>query len=281
MNIRLMRLVTIIFVTVAYISGCGSQKKEIRLAYKFPADRKYHFTYDSKISVNSFENNKLIYSDDKSFQMTYTQEVLKLIDSTTARLKYTYKLIGDSGHVAIRGIESSGDSWSTECVMASNGKIVDLPGDSLSNESLEYYRRLFEQSAPIYPSESISEGYKWSHTFRVRLEDGLTDAVTTYTVKAFVREGGFDCAVIEYKGNMVIPLGKNCSGDKNAFTSGVDRIQVEGVAYFAYVEGIVVREEESSHLVREGSITREKRTTTFKIDEIRNYYNRLKNIEYY
>ena len=166
--------------------------------------------------------------------------------------------------------------------MASDGKIVDVfPEDDLPDESIDYYRRLFEQASPMYPDEPVSVGYIWSHTVKVLLNEGVTDASTTYKIKSFVREAGFDCAVIEYKGNMIIPLSNKCVDEGMVITEGLDRIEVEGVTYYAYVEGMVIREDESSHLIREGIATRNGKPIRFKIDEKRSCTNSLIEIKTY
>ncbi len=264
------RLTLTAIVLVMMLGGCGTDKKEIKLAYKFDTGKKYHFVYNSQTSTTAYENDKLVYSGDSTFRVSYVQEAVEILDDTSARLRFTYT---DENRGGIS------KTWSTEYVMSTNGEITGLAADEeVTEESVEYYKKLLEQAAPMYPEEAVTEGFTWNHTVRILLDEGATDAKTTYKVKSFVREAGYDCAVIEYKGNMVIPLEADCISEKGAAV-GHDKIEVEGAAYFAYTEGIVIKEEENSKLVREGTVTIEGQTTDFKIEEERSYTCTLTNIE--
>ena len=68
------------------------------------------------------------------------------------------------------------------------------------------------------------------------------NASTTYTIKSFVRELGYDCAVIEYTGNLLIPI--EPKKDDKTQRSGIDKIQTKGMIYFAYIEGLVIKQTE-------------------------------------
>ena len=270
MTRRLTRLLFAAFILIV-LSGCGEQKKEVRLVFKFPADKIYHFTYDNKTTVIIYENGAQTISNERSDRISYSQETTETIDSATSRLLFSYTQTNED--------ENSQNRWNTECIMASDGKIVEFfPDSNVSEESFEYYRRLFEQTSPIFPSELVPEGYSWSNRYKVLLDEGMTDAATTYKIRAFVREAGYDCAVIEYNGNMLIPLGTDPIGDGSVTVSGVDRVEVEGVTYFSYTKGILIRQEETSHLIRKGTQVKDNKTTSFNIEEERNTLTRLTDI---
>lgn len=271
MKSGLVKVIVISIVVGIYLAGCGSEQKQVRLAYKFAPDKIYHFIYTSNISSVAYEDGNPVYSNDKTHQIAYTQEVVEVIDSATGRLSFTYTL--DDKVEAPK-------TWNTQFVMASDGRVLDFfPNEGTSDESLEYYRHLFEQAAPMYPDEPVYAGYTWRHTVKTILKEGSTDASTTYKIRSFVRESGFDCAVIEYKGNMIIPLSGSFSSDSTVITSGFDRIQIEGVAYFAYTEGIIIREDENSHLVREGTVKSDGETVEFRMEEKKSYSSHLKRVE--
>lgn len=253
------------------LSGCGEQTKEVRLIFKFPAEKIYHFTYDNKSNAIVYENGVQTVSNKRSDRISYSQEIIETIDSVTSRLLFSYTQTNED--------ENSQNRWNTECIMACDGKIIEFfPDSNISEESFEYYRRLFEQTSPVFPSELVPEGYSWSNNYKVLLDEGMTDATTDYKIRAFVREAGYDCAVIEYNGNMLIPLGTDPIGDGSVTVSGVDRIEVEGVTYFSYTEGILIRQEETAHLIREGTQVKDDKTTSFKIEENRNTLTRLTDI---
>jgi len=270
MKIKPLILIMILMVEIIILSGCGTGQKEITLAYKFPLDKKFHYRYEGKTSSTIYENGKLVDSGEKDQRISYTRESVEAIDDNQSKVRFDY--------ISYNGTDSS--AWNSEFVMAPNGKIVDiLPVDSTTQLSVAYYKKLFEQTSPMYPSEPVPVGYTWNHTVKAVLNDGVTDASTTYKIKSIVREAGFDCAVIEYKGTMFLPLAENISGDPKIKVNGSDRIDVEGVVYFAYTLGAIVREEETSHLVREGSLIRDKNNVKFQINEIRNFTSRLIRVE--
>jgi len=261
----------LVAIAIFIMVGCGEQTKEVRLVFKFPSEKVYHYMYDSKSSTVVTENDKQTLTGEKSNRITYTQEVVKNIDNTTARLLFSYSQTDEE--------TKTEKNWSTTCIMATDGNITEFKPDSnISDETFEYYRQLFEQTSPVYPHEPVPEGYSWTNRYTVLLDKGKTEASTTYKIKAFAREAGYDCAVIEYKGTMIIPLGSNPMGDGSVKISGADHIDVEGVSYFSYTTGILVRQEETTHLVREGTQQKENKSITFRIEENRNNLTRLVDI---
>jgi len=259
-----------------FLTGCGTAQKEVRLAFKFPLDKIYHYVYNGKISSTAYENGKLAYSGDRTDRITYTQEVVEMLDSTLARLRYIYSMAKDAGG----GGDARAKTWTSEFTMANNGKIVDFSSDENSAvQSRDYFRYLFEQASSMYPEQSVPVGYSWTHSVKVISDTGATDASTTYKVKALVREAGYDCAVIEYKGNMIIPIAEKQAAGSSGVTSGTDRIEVNGVVYFAYTQGIIIKQDESSRLMRTGTMSENGKSVEFKIDERRSYTSSLKQIE--
>ncbi len=252
------------------LSGCGTGEQNVILTYKFNPDKIYHYKFDSRSKSTMFENDKVVHRGDKSLEILYTQETVSIIDGTKANVRFTY---------TSNNLEKP-ETWSNEFVMSSDGRVIGfgMQNDS-SGQSLDYYRKLMEQAAPVYPDEPISPGFSWNNTVKVLLAEGNTDAATTYKLRAIVREAGYNCAVIEYKGTMYIPLSKGPGDAPDAKISGTDKIEVEGVSYFAYAEGIIIKEQETSHLLREGSILKSGKSINFRIEEDRKRQTILKEIE--
>ena len=241
-------------------SGCGTGEQQVLLTYKFNPEKIFHYKFDSNSKTVMFENDKPVHSSEKTHHVLYSQETMSIIDSTRANVRFMYSAKDGSDP----------ENWSSEFVMSSDGRVVgfDMQNDS-SGQSLDYFRKLMEQAAPVYPDEPVSPGFSWNNTVKVLLESGTTDATTTYKLKALVREAGYDCAVIEYRGTMIIPLSKGPDDAPDAVVKGTDKIDVEGVTYFAYAEGIIIKEQGTSHLLREGSVTKGKKEISFKIEEDR------------
>jgi len=128
-----------------------------------------------------------------------------------------------------------------------NGQLVDIDFESERKTSQPaYIKQYYEQAFPVFPSQSVTVGHTWTQTTRVTLPEGPVDASTKYTVKSLVRERGYNCAVVEYAGLCVIPLepSKPDTTMCSHLVSGVDRINTDGVMYFAYEDGFVVHERE-------------------------------------
>jgi hypothetical protein len=277
---KIVRISILFLMIAAFLSGCGYGEKQVMLAYRFNSDKIYHFLYDGKTSSTMYENGALVYSGDRIHRIEYSQQVLEIVDSTSGRLLYTYNLMNNDQAVGTAAYRTGSDTWQTEFLMESNGKIIEFSsGENSSENSLDYYRNLFEQASPMYPDGPVTVGYIWHHTVKVITDRGATDASTTYKVKSLVREAGYDCAVIEYWGNMIIPIDSNLAGGTSRINSGSDKIEVEGTVYFAYTEGIIIREEGNSNLVRQGILIAGGESTEFRIEDRRSYTSMLKNIE--
>ncbi|UCD95309.1 MAG: hypothetical protein JSU69_04465 [Candidatus Zixiibacteriota bacterium] len=281
MKSKLAKHILMLLTAGVLVNGCGEENKEVRLALKFSPDKIYHFAYENKSSAVARENGRFLYSNDITNKVRYTQEVVESIDSTRARIHYTYTSIKENvlKEDSTR-IDTTEETWSTDYVTASNGKIVEvLPLGDVSQESIDYFTKLFEQTSPMFPEEPVPVGYTWSHTVKVMLDEGATDASTTYKVKSLVREAGYDCAVIEYTGNMLVPYRQKCDESGTGYITGSDRIEADGVVYFAYTEGIIIKEYENSTLLREGTLIRDEKKVSFTVDSKTSYTCRLTEIE--
>jgi hypothetical protein len=124
-----------------------------------------------------------------------------------------------------------------------DGKITDIQATSGQDEkTLDYIRNYYQQGGPVFPDGELSPGHRWTQTTTVKLPDYTLEATTTYRITALAREAGYDCAVIEYDGNMVLPVETDSSGTPEHV--GFDRISGTGLIYFAYNEGLVVLQRE-------------------------------------
>jgi hypothetical protein len=131
----------------------------------------------------------------------------------------------------------------TEVWVEPNGRHVDISIPDVDQSTATWIKNYYEQGMPIFPSGELPVGYSWSQGTKVLLPDENMDATTTYRIKSLAREHGYDCAVIEYDGNLVIPVQPR---KKDTCTySGWDKIDIEGVTYFAYREGVIVSERQN------------------------------------
>jgi len=126
-----------------------------------------------------------------------------------------------------------------------NGRLVDLAftGDKPKSDTA-WVRQYFQQAFPVFPEQPVQPGYSWTQTTEVRLPDGPSEASTTFAVKSFARERGYDCVIIVYDGTCVVPIRPQSPGEMGQFVDGVDRISISGHLYFAFEEGFVVAQRE-------------------------------------
>jgi|WetSurMetagenome_2_1015567.scaffolds.fasta_scaffold163443_2 hypothetical protein len=131
---------------------------------------------------------------------------------------------------------------------AGNGKLLDLKVvDGSSPTWDKYVRNFYEQGTPVFPDTPITVGYSWTQTYPVVLADNKTDtAETIYRVKGRAQKLGYDCAIIEYRGNLVLPIILD-PADTTA-TQGLDRIDLNGIMYFAIKNGMAISSDERRRL---------------------------------
>jgi hypothetical protein len=238
---------------------CGTEKKEVLLRLKFNDNQSLRWANNYKRHMEVFENDSLALVDNIQEESESVEDVIKVIDEKTARLKLTtyfdkkYPDKNDSTKTV-----SVKDSSIIEYIQDNRAVNLDIfPHDTVSIMELEYIKKIHEQIAPRYPDDPVSIGYKWTNNIKVMLKDGETkDAISNYTVRGFAREAGYDCIIIECNGNAIVPFQGERIGKKSGekfFETRLDKRTMSGTAYIAYKEGFVVREDYSYELLGEGT----------------------------
>jgi hypothetical protein len=262
--------VVIITLTGLVLASCGVEKKEIRLAFKYQSGQKRQYTNTIKASSQLDESGKLVKTSEVSYKSTINEEVLGIPDSGGARIRLT-NIIDDitSPKSDSAKIDPSAVKWIIEYLMTSNGRIADIyPQDSTSRNITGFYKNYYEQALPVFPDRPVSEGYSWSQTVKVIIQkEGTTKAETNYEVRSFVREAGYNCAVIEYKGNLILPFQN--TGQDGSLAIGLEKITSSGVIYFGYEAGLIVRQEEAYDIQSEGTKTRDGQSRKFNLSSKR------------
>lgn len=271
MRIKLLSAYLIIIAVVLSSIQCGTEKKEVLLRLKFNPDQKLRWQYDRKEYLEIYENDSLVEAKDSQRKSEMIEEVVDIIDKNTARFRsifYYDKKITDKNDSS--KTQTVKDSSVMEYVQ--NDRAVTLEfqhNDTTSPEVIDYYKRLYEQMAPRYPDDPVSEGYSWNNSIKVMLKDGeVRDAVSTYRIKGFAREAGYDCVIMEFKGNTIVPYRgkpeiKEDRGD--GIETRLDKQTTEGTCYFAYKEGFIVREERRFEFSAEGTRTSDKGEVKIRI----------------
>lgn len=173
-------------------------------------------------------------------RVTMQEEIRRVLEDSTAEIVHT-----NSWNFVERNMEDStrldtvDGSRSYTSYVKPNGRIVDLEfPDTIKKSEIEYFRSLYEQAATVLPDGMVEQGKTWSHSKIVMLGDEKVNATTEYELKSFFRKDRYDCAVINYKGNIIIPI--NADPADSTQREGLDKIEFTGELYFAYAEGVIV-----------------------------------------
>ncbi len=237
---------TVIFGLVCFalisLTGCDTGDRKVTLRLKYRPGMKLVYEQTTKRTTRITAGDSLIeqsghfYDANVTFNIISLDEdgVAEVLDSTT----WSYEVADSANPGKMKQVNRT--RVSTQFIQP-DGRCVDLglsPNENIATVS--WLKSYFEQGMPVFPEGELSPGYSWTQTTKVMLPDETLDASTTYTIKSIAREAGYDCAVIEFDGNMIIPVVEtevdNCSRE------GYDEIKISGVTYFAYKEGIVVIE---------------------------------------
>ena len=236
------------------IFSCTQGDKKVQLRYITDTGVKLTFLQDTKKVTKYKSCDSTMQEKSSKYQFEITQEVMKHFEDSTMEIFET---------VAYEYYKPSKDSSRTDTIqnyrektfkVYPNGKFVSL--EYLTKKklpNLDYMRKYYEQAGPVFPERELSPGDTWTQSTAVVLPDNETlNASTNYKFTSFARENGYDCVVIEYDGNLIIPFEPHPEDKEQV--RGVERINTNGIIYFAYKEGITILQRE--HLIIDGDYTR-------------------------
>lgn len=221
------------------VSQCSQGDKKVLLRLKYTQGETLHYEQTSHRTTQVFENDSLAKSHSASQVYTITEEILEVKgDLATVRESVMTKIIKPKADDSTAADTSEWNDMYTFSVQP-NGKVLNMTWENAESDTrIAYLQNYYEQIMPIFPSEEVSPGFSWTQTTKVVIPDDVLEASTTYQVKSLVRESGYDCAVIEYDGTLLLPL--QSSEDEPELLGGLDSIEVSGVTYFAYQKGLTV-----------------------------------------
>ncbi|MBD3258431.1 hypothetical protein GF377_08355 [candidate division GN15 bacterium] len=254
MRKALVLLLLAALVGLALGMACDQGERKVTLRFKFKPGMEIEYKQTASGTLRVFRSDSLVSDRANDYTAMLTWYVRRVLEDGTAEIveSKTFNLTetetGESGRV-----DTVKEERDIIMYVKPNGKVEDLEtSESGENKSLTYLKNYLEQGQPVFPDRELGEGYSWIQTTKVILPDGPMDASTTYEVKSFVRERGYDCVVVAYDGNLIIPLEK-MHEKSYKLIQGVDNIQASGHIYFAYEEGLVVRQTEKWVLDRDAS----------------------------
>ncbi len=240
------KLLTILVVGLVLtgLAGCAQGDRSVTLQFRFEPGLSTKYEQINKRHAQITSGDSIVRKESSTFAMSIEQQVLEVHPDGSATIletdqwDYVHPRTDDSTVMdTVREVRK------LEIIVKSDGRIVDLKFlTDTSPGMVKYLKNFYEQGMPIFPRNEVSPGYSWTQTTKVILPEGPMEASTTFKLTSFAREGGYDCAVIECDGNLILPLEADLSDDTPR--RGVDRISTTGVTYFAYKEGVVVQQRE-------------------------------------
>ncbi|MFQ6007513.1 MAG: hypothetical protein ACE5K8_01030 [Candidatus Zixiibacteriota bacterium] len=251
-------------VTAVFIVSCAQSDKKVILRYKFNPGTRLTYEQVSKSHAKTFEADSLIKEESRMFDMTVEQTVTRRLGDSTAEVVeiavWPTVKPNEADSTVVDTIE---DRRQLILQVQSNGRVRNVRlGAEEDYTQISYIKNYYEQGLPVFPRDPVRPGYSWTQTTKVVLPNEPMEASMSYQVTSFLRQAGYDCAVIECQGNMVIPLEPNPKDTIQ--TSGLDLITTTGVLYFAYKEGFVVHQRELWLIDRDRRMTHQGKTKQYR-----------------
>jgi len=227
------------------LTSCGNQPAKVLLRVKHdPVGKTIEYKLDShRVGSYTVNGEKKDDFDTKiEAEIIYTTQ--KLLGNGYAmvlekNIWHSDEPVNDSGKV-----KRVTKEYAYDLQVAPTGKVIDFAMEGEHSVAWENYaRNFYEQGIPVFPAEAVPVGYKWTQTSLVVLQNKETvEAKTTYRIKGTATKMGYNCAIIEYKGNLILPILPDPSDTTGL--EGLDNIEMNGILYFAIDAGMSVSSEE-------------------------------------
>jgi len=254
-------LLLVLVAAAALLVACQQGSKTITLRYKYEPGLKLTYDQTAKRSYKVMENDSLVSESSMTIDARVIQVIKSVNDDGTAEVHETDQWFYDRpSEEDSTKMEKYTEERRMVIQVKPDGDIVDVEFlDEVSFSSRAYLKNYLEQAMPVFPKGELSPGFSWTQSAKVMMPDETMEASTTYHFKTLVREAGYDCAVIEYEGNLIIPILPE-PGD-SVQVSGVDNIKTTGKLFHAYKEGMVVLQRERWVVDGTRNVTKAGKTT--------------------
>ncbi len=249
---------------VALCAGCTQGPKKIRLRYKFQPGLALTYEQVSK------QTSRVLYPDSSAreksmtFNVKVDQWVKRVLPDGGAEIveldTWSWDRPSKEDTTVMEKVE---ETRHLELEVQPDGKVTTVRFvDCDDYTKIQYLKNYYEQGMPVFPSNELTPGDSWTQTTKVVLPNESMEASTTYRMVSLVREAGYDCAVIECDGSMILPIEPDPADSMKR--SGLDRIESTGRLYFAYKEGMVVLQRERWAIDRDRVKTAKDKTERYK-----------------
>ncbi len=250
--------VILIVLLIPLLISCTAEPEKLLLRYKYaPSGKTLEYSLDLERAGKMYKNGEFQKDFDRKLDCRIIYNTNNVFDDGSMNIieenHWTWDEVVDSGNVKRKKVE-----YSYDLRIAPNGEIVDFKmiGD-VSPSYQKYAASYYRQGIMIFPDSAVPIGYSWTQTAQIELTEGdSAEASITYKIKGLAKKMGYDCAIIEFRGNLVLPYLKDPADTLE--TWGTDYVDTKGILYFAHKEGFYVSSEErarikhSRHLIENG-----------------------------
>lgn len=242
MSRRLFTIAGLLLVTALLAtSGCDKASKTIRLRLKLPPGLVTTYDFTQRSKAIAMVGDSVISESTHDRKAKYSERTDSLSGDTASWVTVTSLMSS--------GSTTKNDTTITDTVTEEkqysylgqvNGEILTLiPISGVDQEWAENQMEYLKQVQPTFPETDMTVGFTWTKNVKVMLFGETREANGVYTLKSFVRDRGYDCAVIDYEGHYILPVDKQSEKYK---VTGASTITTKGTLYFAYREGILVQD---------------------------------------
>ncbi|UCG62583.1 MAG: hypothetical protein JSV52_04665 [Candidatus Zixiibacteriota bacterium] len=249
------------------LTVCNQGDKKVSLRYKFTPGLKLYYLESAKTNERIIENGTITGSTGYTVDYDITIECVGIVDDTVLEVSQLAR--ADSATFV-----TPDSTWTMAVNFArtttgrtlTNGKLLNINLDDAVPEHRRAYMQAWnQQGTAVFPSGERPVGYSWTQTTTVVLPDETMETSTTYTITALVRESGYDCAVVEYEGLLILPV--QPKEDDPEQRRGSDRVEGSGKIYFAYEPGFVVRQTEKRRIQGDRKRNVDGDTVSYRVEQ--------------
>ncbi|MDZ7265775.1 MAG: hypothetical protein ONB48_00380 [candidate division KSB1 bacterium] len=241
-------------VLVILTSGCDRSSLSsgpIFFEFKQQPGDKYVYKIHDQVEWRVYRDDTLYYTMQHWQEQTSVMQFIR-IDSTAVRhLDISFRIERDSVHCAAelawlkKRKSPVGRLLEYRLRMRPNGEILSV--ENPSDRRTFFYNKSYRPSQPVFPMTAIAPGYSWEFRFTIDVPPDTSAIVTSrYKFRTVERVGAFDCAVIDFRGELDYLKTFDASNDSTIKDESITqeywtRTVSEGRLYFAYREGFVVK----------------------------------------
>lgn len=259
--------IVLIIVALLFWGACSQQPKSFRLRVNYePVGQILAYSLTSHRVGKEYRDDSLFRDFDRKTGASVIFTTQKILPNGNAVVLEEDRWHWDESVDTTGKVRRVSNEYAYNQEFAPTGKITSFKilGNSPPREE-KYLLNYIEQANPVFPENDMMVGHQWTQTSTVTLPDGsIGNAAMNYRVKGTAFKDGHQCALVEYQGNMILPVFSD-STDTTGM-EGVDRADINGMLYQAIDAGIMVGFEERRRLTADRTMIKEGRKLIVRVE---------------